>query len=355
MNKLSKIILFINLVFLFNCKDKAQKNNVQKAVNQKEINFDNVLKCSDYSYDEDYFVTADYGCTYNQNGNNYGNIIIYLLPKKKSEIADEQIENENNRVDGLSIEEYKREFKIILFLIDKKYLNYNKSGDSMYYHKSVYEQKAYVYDDKCHRWIFIGSIKIPDENQNQKEQVWRESIISRQIQNKLKNENCNNSKRIIDSIAGNKYFLVEEKDCDLNNDKFIDKIVVLGNNNDIDPQDPETRIAPILILLNKQNKKYKILTNENIYPNNFGDAFKRLVIKNQFFTIELSNEVPDSYISNKYITFKYNTENIVLHGYSEIIDWSDGKTDKVNYKSKNLELIKFSDFNSNTILEKINN
>ena len=69
--KTKKIILFITVVFLFNCKDKAQENHIRKEINQKEVNFDTVLKCSDYSYDENYFVTTDYGCIYKQNGNNY--------------------------------------------------------------------------------------------------------------------------------------------------------------------------------------------------------------------------------------------------------------------------------------------
>ncbi|WP_048511189.1 hypothetical protein [Chryseobacterium sp. FH2] len=173
--------------------------------------------------------------------------------------------------------------------------------------------------------------------------------------NNKNNTNSNlNSKKIIDSIAGNKYFIVKEQNCDLNQDTLIDKIVVLGNNNDIDPQNPETRIAPILILLNKQNKKYKILTNEDIYPNDFGDAFRRLVIKSPFFTIELSNEVPDKYTSDKYITFKFNEEakEIFLYKYGENIDWNDGKKTNILCSEKNFGKILFQQFNSNEIQNK---
>ncbi|MDR3025139.1 MAG: hypothetical protein LBV25_14105 [Chryseobacterium sp.] len=162
------------------------------------------------------------------------------------------------------------------------------------------------------------------------------------------------SKRIIDSVAGNKYFVVEERDCDLNNDTFKDKIIILGNNNDVDPHDPDTRIAPILILLNEQNERYKILTNQYIYPNNFGDAFKRLVVKNQFFTIELSNEVPDKYISNKYITFRYDEKagEIVLSKYGEIIHWNDGEKNNILCSEKNFGKISFQEFSSNEIQNK---
>lgn len=162
------------------------------------------------------------------------------------------------------------------------------------------------------------------------------------------------TKKIIDSIAGSKYFLVEEQDCDLNNDTYRDKIVVLGNKNDIDPQNPHTKTAPIAVLLNNQNKNYKILMNENIYPNDFGDAFRNLVVKNHFFTVELSNEVPDKYISEKYITFKFNekSKEILLSKYGENIDWNDGKRDNILCSEKNFGKILFQNFSSNDIRNK---
>jgi len=163
-----------------------------------------------------------------------------------------------------------------------------------------------------------------------------------------------NSKKIIDSIAENKYFLLDEKECDLNSDGLTDKIIVMANNNDIDSQNSETKIAPILILLNEQNNKYKILSNENIYPNNFGDSFSKLVIKNQFFTIELSNEVPNNYITEKYITFRFDekTKKIVLFKYGQNIDWNTGKKDNILCSEKNFGKVLFQEYNSNRINEK---
>ncbi|MDR2238211.1 MAG: hypothetical protein LBE92_18965 [Chryseobacterium sp.] len=159
------------------------------------------------------------------------------------------------------------------------------------------------------------------------------------------------SKKIIDSIAKSKYFTVEEKDADLNNDTFTDKVIVLGNNDDIDPQNPNTKVAPILILLNEQNKKYRILTNENIYPNDFGDVFKKLVIKNQFFTIELTNEVPDNYSTDKYITFRFDGKlnEIILSKYGENVHWNDGTQNNILCSEKNFGKLSFQEFNSNTI------
>lgn len=169
------------------------------------------------------------------------------------------------------------------------------------------------------------------------------------------NSNKNlDSQKIISSIAGEKYFIVEEKSYDLNNDSFMDKIIILGNKEDINPQDPDTRIAPIIVLLNERNKNYKIFKNENIYPNNYGDAFKKLAVKNHFFTVELYNEIPNESSTYKYITFKYDekTNEIVLSKYGENIDWNDGKKDNTLCSDKNFGKISFQDFNSNDIRDK---
>lgn len=167
-------------LLLFSCKDNAQTNNSNKTVNQKEPNFDNLLKCSDYSYDDGHFFTADYGCIYDPKGNNnFGNAIIYLISKKEQQIADEQVTSETDKVNKSSIAEYKKEFKIYLFLIDKKYLNYNKSADPVYYQKPKYTEKAYKFDDKQDKWTLIDSINVLNESQIQNEQTWRENIISK--------------------------------------------------------------------------------------------------------------------------------------------------------------------------------
>lgn len=181
------IILLILALHLVSCKDNAQTQNYHNTEFQKEVNFDHMLQCNDYSYDDGYFLTADYGCIYNPKGNNnFGNIIIYLIPKKKQHILDEQISIETDKINNLSIVEYKKEYKIYLFLIDKKYLNYNKSADPVYYQKTKYMEKAYTFDDKKNKWDLIDSIDIIKENQIDNEQTWRENIISRSI---IKKEN----------------------------------------------------------------------------------------------------------------------------------------------------------------------
>lgn len=165
--------------------------------------------------------------------------------------------------------------------------------------------------------------------------------------------NPSSSRKIMDSIAMEGYFVVEKKKHDLNEDTFIDEIIVLGNNEDIDPQNPDTKIAPIIILLNQKNKKYEILKNERIYPNNYGDMFKKLEVKNHLFTVELFNEIPDKYTIEKYITFSYRekSKDIILLKYEENINWNDGTQQHILYTEKDFGKVLFQDFNANTIHE----
>ena len=54
-----------------------------------------------------------------------------------------------------------------------------------------------------------------------------------------------------------------------------------------------------------------------------------MVIKDSFFTVELSNEIPDRYTSQKYITFRFNKKynKVVLYKYGENIIESNQKND----------------------------
>lgn len=354
MDQLKTIILCITISFFTNCTEKAPEKNIQKESILKEQNFDNIIKCSDYTYDEGYFVTADYGCIYKQNGNNYGNITLYLIPKRRLNLKDEQVESENNRVNGLSIARLKKEFKIVLFLIDYKYLNYNKSGDPMYYQNKDYQQKAYVYDDEQDKWILIDSINI--SNKNSKEQTWLKNILYQQLHDNVKNENHNKIDvlKIIQIKETENFSLIKKQICDLNKDGLEDYVLIFKNNEEFNSSNDKTKKSPVIVLINKGDDLYIHYENNNIYPNNFNDLYKNLIVKDSYFTIELFNEDPNNYSSEKYITFKYTPDDILLHRYSEIIYWSNNKTDKVDYTSKNFGSIRFSDFNPNTIVDKNN-
>lgn len=77
MNKTKNILLFGMIFFLYACNGDAKKNHQKNitAVQEQHINFDSVLKVCDYSWNDDYFMTPDYGILYNPQGTNlWGNI-----------------------------------------------------------------------------------------------------------------------------------------------------------------------------------------------------------------------------------------------------------------------------------------
>ncbi|WP_326983271.1 hypothetical protein VUJ46_01620 [Chryseobacterium sp. MYb264] len=180
-NKLFKVnILFFSVIVLFFQCNKTQegKDSVGKSQIQNVPNFDAVLKCSDYAYDENYFLTADYGCIYNpKEGNTFGNLIIYLFPKNKLTISDDQIDSEVEKVNLLSIEQVKKDFDIYIYLIPKDDLNYNPQGDPVYYQNEKYKEQLFTL--KNNKWQLTDSITINNASEHQKEQEWRESFLQK--------------------------------------------------------------------------------------------------------------------------------------------------------------------------------
>jgi len=91
----------------------------------------------------------------------------------------------------------------------------------------------------------------------------------------------------------------------------------------------------------KESKTSKLLLGT------FQDIFKKLVVKDSFFTIELENEIPNQYFVDKYITFKYDKvkKQLILHKYGEKINEINSKV----YSYKEFGTILFEDYKSNTI------
>jgi len=196
--KIKLLILSLLTVILFSCENNVAVNKGQVS-NHKEIknilDFDSVLKCSDYSYNDNYFVTADYGCVYNPKEKNiFGNIIVYLFSKEKLEITDEEINVETKKVNDLSINEYKRNYNIFIYLIPKEFLNYSSNGDPMYYQKESYKEELYTFDAKIKKWILLDCIKINNSLEDKFEQNWRDSLIRKQLleinKNLIKHDNA---------------------------------------------------------------------------------------------------------------------------------------------------------------------
>jgi len=344
------LILLASIFCLIACRDKSEKltqNSTKTVLEQKNINFDAILKCSNYSYNDNYFLTADYGCIYNPTGqNNLGNIIIYLVPKKSTVIPQENIENKNSWINSLDANKYKNDFEIYIYLIDKQYLNYNNLSDPSYYQKENYKEELYTYNSNSKSWNLIDTINVKDYN---KEQEWRENFINNKINTKVSEniEIVNNISNLIKQKEFENFILTKQQLCDLNQDNLKDEILIFKNNKEYSSEDLTTQISPVIILMNTGNGKYKKFENSKIFPNAFQDYYVEIIIKNEIFTIELANEIPDKYVVSKYISFKYErkTEEIILNKYEEILI---GEVNESNiYTSKNFGKITFENFDIN--------
>ena len=161
-----------------------------------------------------------------------------------------------------------------------------------------------------------------------------------------------NISEVINRIQKSKLFTLKKMyQHDLNQDGNKDIFLVFKNNNDLKSDDDKTLVAPIILLIHQGDDKYKFFHNEKIYPSIEGFFFKRIAFKDNFFTIELDTEVPDEYISEKYITFKYSKNKIVLHRFGKITNWQDErKPFNVQATQKDFGEILFEDYDP----EKIN-
>ena len=161
-----------------------------------------------------------------------------------------------------------------------------------------------------------------------------------------------NISEVINRIQKSKLFTLKKMyQHDLNQDGNKDIILAFKNNNDLKSDDDKTLVAPVILLIHQGGDKYKFFHNEKIYPSMEGFFFKRIAFKDNFFTIELDTEVPDEYTAEKYITFKYSKNKIVLHRFGDITNWWDErKPSNVQATQKDFGEILFEDYDP----EKIN-
>lgn len=215
--KLKAVSFIAAVTILFSCEHKPKTNTTKRAhvtTNDKALTFDIVLKCHSYSYNDGYFMTADYGCIYNPNvGNNLGNVVIYLIPKKPLDITDDQIGTENKKIDSLSADQYKKDYNIYVFVIGKQYLNYNKDGDPLYYQKDKFTETLYTYDEPAQKWNLIDSINVTGDVT--KEQSWRENLMKKLVTRpKQKTTTVSSSNTISSKWYGNYTFNINEDNSD---------------------------------------------------------------------------------------------------------------------------------------------
>ena len=162
-----------------------------------------------------------------------------------------------------------------------------------------------------------------------------------------------NISEVINRIQKSKLFTLKKMyQHDLNQDGDKDIILAFKNNNDLKSDDHKTLVAPVILLIHQGGDKYKFFHNEKIYPSMEGFFFKRIAFKDNFFTIELDTEVPDEYTAEKYITFKYSKNKIVLHRFGKITNWQDErKPFNAQLTQKDFGEILFEDYDPEKINE----
>ena len=162
-----------------------------------------------------------------------------------------------------------------------------------------------------------------------------------------------NITEVINRIQKYKLFTLKKMyQHDLNQDGNKDIFLVFKNNNDLKSDDDKTLVAPVILLIHQGGDKYKFFHNEKIYPSMEGFFFKRIAFKDNFFTIELDTEVPDEYTAEKYITFKYSKNKIVLHRFGKITNWWDErKPFNAQLTQKDFGEILFEDYDPEKINE----
>ena len=199
-------------------------------------------------------------------------------------------------------------------------------------------------DKKIKEWIFN---KTPNITTPEDIVITEEGIIQNDNGEMIQFKNIT---EVINRIQKSKLFTLKKMyQHDLNQDGYKDIFLVFENI--IDPD--SFLVDPIVILLIHQGgDKYRFFHNEKIYPSIEGFFFKKIALKDNFFTIELDTEVPENYTAEKYITFKYSKNKILLHRFGDITYWWDErKPSNVQATQKDFGEILFEDYDPEKINE----
>ena len=205
----------------------------------------------------------------------------------------------------------------------------------------------FLSDKKIKEWIFN---KTPNITTPKDIVITEEGIIQNDNGEMIQFKNIT---EVINRIQKSKLFTLKKMyQHDLNQDGNKDIFLVFKNNNDLKSDDDKTLVAPVILLIHQGGDKYRFFHNEKIYPSMEGFFFKRIAFKDNFFTIELDTEVPDEYTAEKYITFKYSKNKIVLHRFGKITNWQDErKPFNAQLTQKDFGEILFEDYDPEKINE----
>ena len=253
---------------------------------------------------------------------------IVAMPKKYISAEDSEYNDYPDYLEGTLVKDknmYYFEFPYTELPYYKKYMNGDKKGD--------YEE------------FLKNDFATPEDIV-----ITEEGIIQNDSGEMIQFKNIS---EVINRIQKSKLFTLKKMyQHDLNQDGDKDIFLVFKNNNDLKSDDHKTLVAPVILLIHQGGDKYRFFHNEKIYPSMEGFFFKRIAFKDNFFTIELDTEVPDEYTAEKYITFKYSKNKIVLHRFGKITNWWDErKPFNAQLTQKDFGEILFEDYDPEKINE----
>ena len=144
-----------------------ENKNDTTNINRKELY--KIFKYDEFYEREGYYQIPYYGCPY--KGNKLGNANVILIPKTKRfdtyAITSKCNDNEpcwekvRQEISSLSIEELNEHFNAVIFIIDKKYLEYTPDLETSYNPKYPYKEDAYVLENG--KWSIRKTYTVTDE------------------------------------------------------------------------------------------------------------------------------------------------------------------------------------------------
>jgi len=182
--------------------------------------------------------------------------------------------------------------------------------------------------------LFLDDKKIKEWNLNKTPNITTPEDIVITEEGGIQNDNgemiqFKNITEVINRIQKSKLFTLKKMyQHDLNQDGNKDIILAFENNNAPETDDPKTLVTPVILLIHQGGDKYRFFHNEKI------------------------TEVPGNYTAEKYITFKYSKNKIVLHQFGHITYWwEERKPSNVQATQKDFGEILFEDYDPEKINE----
>ena len=352
--------LFILFLFqLYSCQKNEIKNKNTSTTNEEsKINF------IDYPIDDLEGITSEgHEGVYRNFDFNYTNGEAYFLlvpkigPNKWYSTQKKTFKNSSKDIDAsiekklnsMSFKQLSGDFDIWVFHIPKIYMRHTPNMDTPYSPKIP--RTTFVYKYINGKWEVINKYIVNSSKDEEHENNWRQKMFDNII-NKANQYNTNNSLSFKEKMQQNGYSVYKEATCDLNGDSQLDYILVFSKG-------AELTEFILDVLLSNKNGGYTVLENSRAIQSNphttYATGLENIVVKNNYFTLEENTSGGDP-SQNIYTTFMYDkkTNSVKLHKYGIETIYPDTSKDwSKTYSEKDFGIIKFSDFDSNSILDNI--